>query len=90
MTNCRSCDAQLSAYAKPSEKVCAPCDRRMVAVSQQHAFEMVPIERDHAAFALRWRGLEWDTIQRRLGMVSVSSATRAAGRYAKRNDLRLP
>jgi hypothetical protein len=62
----------------------------MVATSQQHAFEMHPAERDHAAFALRWRGLEWDTIQRRLGMVSVSSATRAAGRYATRNDLRLP
>jgi Zn finger protein HypA/HybF involved in hydrogenase expression len=53
LTRCRSCDAQLSAYAKPSEKVCAPCDRRMVAISQQHAFEMEPIERDHAAFALR-------------------------------------
>ncbi len=59
-------------------------------MSQQHAFEMEPIERDHAAFALRWHGYEWDTIQRRLGMVSVSSATRAAGRYANRNDLRLP
>jgi len=62
----------------------------MVAMSQAHAFDMVAIERDHAAFALRWHGYEWDTIQRRLGMVSVSSATRAAGRYANRNDLRLP
>jgi len=80
----------MSRYARPSERVCAPCDRRMVTLSQQHAFEMHAIDRDHAAFSLRWHGYEWDTIQRRLGMVSVSSATRAAARYANRNDLRLP
>ena len=62
----------------------------MIQESEHHAWNLLAENNDHRAFQLRWRGLDWTSIQDRLTMTSPSAATRSANRYSKQHGLRLP
>lgn len=91
VAHCTDCNARLSRYRKSREKLCAPCQQRRTTESLTHAHTATRNPtRAQEAFALRWRGYEWDTIARLIGYPNPTSAQSAARDYAKRKELTLP
>jgi hypothetical protein len=89
--HCEDCNARLSRYRKSREKHCAPCQQRRITQSLNEAHKPQRLTtKAQEAFALRWRGYEWPTIQRLIGYPTPNAAQSAAREYAKRKGLTLP
>jgi uncharacterized Zn finger protein (UPF0148 family) len=88
---CQDCGAVLSRYRKPRETVCAPCERKRIDRSLEHAYtEPARASRTYRAFSLRWRGDDWDSIAEKAEYPTANAAQSAAREYAKKNRLVLP
>jgi hypothetical protein len=88
---CARCGARLSQYRKPSDKHCSPCERTITDESiRRSLISPDPTNKHQHAFILRWRGMEWASIQHRLNLTSPGAAQRAAQHYARKHELKLP
>jgi predicted RNA-binding Zn-ribbon protein involved in translation (DUF1610 family) len=88
---CTDCGSRLSRYRTARERQCAPCQQRRIDRSIKHAHEpQAKPTRSQEAFALRWRGYEWEPIARIVTYPNPQAAQSAARDYAKRKGLTLP
>jgi len=89
--SCARCNARLSRYRKSSDKHCLTCWTIITDESIRRSQILAdPTNKHQHSFILRWRGMEWHSIQQRLNFTSPGAAQRAAQHYARKHELRLP
>jgi hypothetical protein len=70
---------------------CAPCQQRRIDLSLEEAHRpQRKLTKSGEAFALRWRGFEWENIATMLGYTNKAAAQSAARDHAKKKGLTLP